>query len=164
MGRIAAILPHRGAALLVDDVIDICPRTGSGVIESAFTTTTVSNIRERLASADTPEWGDKDTVPSLFVLEAFAQGCGIVWATYRDNADGAHSGLILGAATDVHFHMTSRAGETLHHRIVVDSDLGTSATFSGEIVAAADGTRIATVGSLLAVRGPAGPQLPGGRQ
>ncbi|OZD18159.1 hypothetical protein CH253_16870 [Rhodococcus sp. 06-156-3C] len=152
--QIEALLPHRRDALLVDRIVETCSRTGSGVIASEFTSLTVSVLRQRLAPMDADEENVDGVVPPLFVLEAFAQACGIVWSLVGADDNPDRRGLILGAARGVTFHTTANADVTLLHRVAIDSDSGSNATFSGEIVTAGEDISVATVESLLAVRSP----------
>ncbi|GAB2668371.1 hypothetical protein GCM10027169_32800 [Gordonia jinhuaensis] len=154
--QVIDLLPHRGSALIIDRIVRLNPESGSGVIESSFTTALIQQLHQRLESIDVPHDSDQ-IVPELAVLEAFAQGCGIVWAAGQKDPDDAEHGLILGSAATVHFQCRARTGRAVHHHITLDSDLGSGASFSGKVIDASDGQVIATIGSLLAVRALATP-------
>jgi len=140
-----ALLPHRGAIMLVDTV---------GACEPGRSITTYKAVTHAdLAYADLPVDAPAEAFvfPPTLILESFVQSGAVLWLSAADKAEGV---LVFAGAKNVVFHQSVLPGDLLRHEVRVERVLGDNVFLSGEVWVGTE--MVAKIGSVAAaVRPPA---------
>jgi len=138
------LLPHRPPMLLVDLVL------AAGAL---------SVVTQKVVRPDEPCFAGAPAGalawPSPFVLESFAQSCGVLWALAAERACRPVPGLLVfGAARGVTFPRPVPVGAVLTHTVRLEQAIGDDAAmFSGS--ARVDGQPVLSVEGATALLRPA---------
>ncbi len=144
--EIRALLPHRHPMLLVDAVLALEP--GRSIVAVKCVTG-----NEPCYARLGPEATARDTAyPATLIVESFSQAGVLLWA-HGAGAAGAENVLMFGVARDCVFEGDVQPGDTMEHRIALESTVADSFFFSGETWVA--DRRVARMGWLGAVTRPA---------
>lgn len=150
---IRALLPQRWPMLLLDRVIALDVSRRSLIAVKAITATEpcFRNVPDGLTA-------DRYAFPVSLLIESFGQAAAVLWgAAVGDAAESrpmAHQGelLMFAVARECVIEDAVYPGQLLRHEVRLENVLGTNAFASGACFA--DDRRVATMGSLMAVRRP----------
>lgn len=146
--EIRAILPHGSTMLLIDRVTRLEP----GSCVEAIKAITGSEPCYGGVPADAAL--DRYAYPVSLLLESFGQAAALIWLVSAQTAGlDPDRVLILGTVRDCRFEGRALPGDVLEHRARLDQVIGDHAFVSGETWV--HGSRIASIGSMLAAMRPA---------
>jgi 3-hydroxyacyl-[acyl-carrier-protein] dehydratase len=143
---IEALLPHRPPILLIDQVDDFV----HGVRLVASRTISVDEPCYQGLPGGLP--GSAYAYPVPLLLESFAQSAGLLWLLSTSASEAGDSVIMLAGIRDCRIESAAFPGDVLRHVPKCGHQRRDAAYATGETWV--DNRRIATIGSLLAVRRP----------
>jgi 3-hydroxyacyl-[acyl-carrier-protein] dehydratase len=143
--QIQEMLPHRYPMLMVDSVLSLEPR------QSIVATKCVTGNEPCYAAMSAIRSCRQTAYPVSLIIESFSQAGVILWMQSAP-AQCAGSVLMFGLAKDCDFDGDVFPGDTMQHRVNLDSTKGDNLFFSGETWVAE--RRVARLGWLMAVTRP----------
>ncbi|HWF74202.1 MAG TPA: hypothetical protein VG186_12695 [Solirubrobacteraceae bacterium] len=149
---IRAVLPHGHPALLIDRVVELEP--GHRIL--ATKAITVGEPCYRGVPAGAP--GAAYAFPASLLLESVGQAAALLWLLGERGGVGSDSVLMLVAGRDCRIEGRAGPGDVLRHVARIDQVVGDNVFVSGETYVA--DSRIATVGSMMAVMRPRAAVIP----
>lgn len=123
ISAIRALLPQRHPILLVDQVTHCAPGERIDTIKG------VSGSEPCYAALAEDATAPDYDYPATLVLESFVQSAALLWAHTRGaRLDGV---LVLAGVQGATFLTSARPGDQIRHEVVLASQTGPSAFFSG---------------------------------
>ncbi len=140
-----AILPHRYPMLMLDHVSALEP----GVAITAHKCVTGAEPCYQFVTA--PATRGEVAYPASLILESFGQAGAVLWVTSRPPPRTPEL-LLLASVRDCYFDADVFPGDTMVHRVVIDTIGDNTVVFSGAVWVGA--RRVARIGWLLMVVRP----------
>ena len=151
---IRALLPHGPPALLIDRVLELHPHRRILATKALTAAEPCYGGLRRDAPLSAYAY------PASLLLESFGQAAALLWLLSEGGSVGADSVLMLVGARDCRIEGRALPGDTLAHRARLEHVVGDNVLVAGETYVG--DSRIASVGSMMAVRRPRTAVLPDG--
>ncbi|MGP0051423.1 MAG: 3-hydroxyacyl-ACP dehydratase FabZ family protein [Solirubrobacteraceae bacterium] len=149
---IRALLPHSPPALLIDRVLELDPHRRILATKAV----TLAEPCYRGLPRDAP--ASAYAYPESLLLESFGQAAALLWLLSERGAVAEASVLMLVSARECRIEARARPGDILRHDARLEHVVGDNVFVSGETYVA--DSRIASVGSMMAVLRPRAEVLP----
>jgi 3-hydroxyacyl-[acyl-carrier-protein] dehydratase len=152
LARIRSLLPHGHPVLLIEQVLELEPRRRIVAVKA------ISAGEPCYATVPRDAPAEAYAYPASLLLESFGQAAALLWLLSERGAVAADSVLMLTAARDCRITGRAVPGDTLRHEARIEHVVGDNVFVAGETFVA--DSRIASVGSMMAVMRPRAAVLP----